>query len=59
MAEVHITTRSTHVPGDIRSLGRGDTVVIYRDAPSREDWSSLLCAFPIAIGRGASVRWIT
>ena len=58
MTEVHITTRSSHVPGDLRALGRGCTIYLYRDAPSRKDWSSLLCAFPIAIGRGASVVWL-
>lgn len=58
MTAVHITIRSLHVPGDIRSLGRGDEIVLYRDAPSRSDWSALLCAFPVAIGRGASVRWL-
>lgn len=58
MTEVHITIRSRHVPGDIRALGRGDTIVLYRDAPTRRDWSALLCAFPVAIGRGASVRWL-
>lgn len=59
MAAVHITKRSIHVPGDLRSLGRGDELVIYREAPSRPDWSALLCAMPNAIARGASVRWIT
>ncbi|MER7077934.1 hypothetical protein SAMN02982929_07190 [Saccharopolyspora kobensis] len=57
MTAVHVTNHSRHVPGDLRALGRGDEVVLHPDAPSRPDWSALLCAFPVAIGRGASVKW--
>lgn len=58
MREVHITARSHHAPGDIRALGRGDELILYRDAPTRDDWSALLCAMPNAIARGCSVRWL-
>ena len=57
-AEFHITVRTNVAPGDIRALGRGVQIVLYRDVPSRKDWSALLCAFPVAIGRGASVVWL-
>jgi len=57
-SEFHITARSMVAPGDIRALGRGVEVVLYRDVRSRPDWSALLSALAIAIGRGASVRWL-
>lgn len=56
-SETHIGARTITTPGDIRSLGRGVRITLARDATTRDDWSALLSAFAIAIGRGASVEW--
>ncbi len=51
-------TISTTAPalGDIRSLGRGDAVVVYRAATERRDWARYWEAVGVAVSRGAVLR---
>lgn len=59
MTVVRLDADQAPAPGDLRVLGRGDRVELDPSVRDRADWPSLLCALPVAIGRGASVDWIT
>lgn len=45
---------SAPTPGDVRAMGRGDTLTVHRPATLRPDWGSL--AAMIAYARGAHVE---
>jgi hypothetical protein len=53
-----ITYTGSPALGDIRAMGRGDTVYLTEATPDREDWGRILDALSAAISRGASVRWL-
>ncbi len=42
--------------GDVRTMGRGDVLIIVHDAPQRLDWPRYLDAIGQAITNGAEVR---
>lgn len=52
-----ISSGSAPAPGDIRHYGDGVTIKLRQSARDRDDWCSLLCAFSVAIARGASIVW--
>lgn len=52
-----ITAHSGPPPGEIRRLGRGDTLVLVEGAETRADWGRLVAAAADAVSRGAEVRW--
>lgn len=58
MTVVRLDVNTAPAPGDIRSLGRGVLVELAESVRDRDDWPSLLCALPVAVGRGASVVWV-
>lgn len=43
--------------GDIRTMGRGDTVVLAAGVEGRKDWGRYLDALASALSRGVEVRW--
>jgi hypothetical protein len=43
--------------GDIRTMGRGDTVVLDPGVEGRMDWGRYLDALASALSRGVEVRW--
>jgi hypothetical protein len=52
------TIRKDQAPalGDIRDLGRGDTIVVTHDANQRKDWGRFASAIADAVTQGADVR---
>lgn len=53
-----VSVRSAPALGDIRAMGKGDTVWLAEDVETRRDWGRFLDALSSAITRGAEVRWI-
>jgi hypothetical protein len=43
--------------GDVRAMGRGDTVVLVDGVDGRKDWGRYLDALTSALSRGVEVRW--
>ena len=54
MVTYRVTTWPT--PGTIAAAGRGDTVVVYRNATERHDWAATAQAIMTAYARGADVQ---
>lgn len=52
--------RKDHAPalGNVRELGRGDTIVIVNGASVRPDWARYLDAIGQAVTNGADVRQV-
>lgn len=44
--------------GDVRTMGRGDTVVLDPGVEGRKDWGRYLDALASALSRGVEVRWL-
>jgi hypothetical protein len=44
--------------GDVRLLGEGDHIYVFKDARARADWPRYAGAIGEAVGRGASVLWL-
>jgi hypothetical protein len=53
-----VSVRSAPALGDIRAMGKGDTVWLTEGVESRKDWGRYLDALSSAITRGVEVRWI-
>lgn len=57
--QAFIDTRRAPALGDVRALGRGDTVWLTPGSTKRIDWARYAEAIAIAITRGAEVRQVT
>jgi hypothetical protein len=53
-----VSVRSAPALGDIRAMGKGETVWLTEGVESRKDWGRYLDALSSAITRGVEVRWI-
>lgn len=56
----HTITRK-HAPalGDIRTVERGDAILVHPDANQRADWGRYVDAISSAVSRGADVFWVS
>ncbi|GAB2572598.1 hypothetical protein GCM10027168_01780 [Streptomyces capparidis] len=52
-----VTADAAPALGDMRRMGRGDTVWLTPGAERRADWSRCVDAATAALMRGADVRW--
>ncbi|MFJ9408596.1 hypothetical protein [Streptomyces sp. NPDC101393] len=44
--------------GDVRALGEGDHIYVFKDAKQRKDWTRYAVAIGHAVCNGASVSWL-
>lgn len=58
MSDLMITTTSAPAMGDVRALGKGDTVWLAPDADTRKDWGRWTDAIASAVSHGANVIWM-
>ncbi|WP_330174535.1 hypothetical protein OG875_13875 [Streptomyces sp. NBC_01498] len=55
--DIRITGATAPALGDVRGLGRGDTLWLEAGARDRRDWGRYVDAVAQAVHRGADARW--
>lgn len=54
--EKRITYRDAPALGDVRQMGKGDTLWLHANVEQREDWGRYADAIAAAVGHGAEIR---
>lgn len=54
--ERYLSKVSRWSAGDIRALGKGDYILVFRSAISRQDWAVFWIAIGVAVANGAELK---